>query len=284
MITPRGPHVAALTIYPLKSAAGCAVETLYLDARGAMGDRRWLLVDPHGEQITARDTPALVRIVPGLPDGPGGASLTLCVPGQPGLAVRSDVVDAPARMVRVWDDEVLARDMGESAAAWCSQAIGRPCRLVHLDDASTRPLRERFAGGMSTTDRTVAFTDGAPLLVLGLASIDALNHRLVAKGETQLMDRRRFRANVWLAGLTPHEEDTWRRVQIGERTLGVGSWCARCVLTTVDPDTAEKGHEPLRTFATYRRHDGGVVFGVNCTHDAPGELRVGMPVQVIALR
>ncbi|MFN9309823.1 MOSC N-terminal beta barrel domain-containing protein, partial [Gemmatimonas sp.] len=54
-MTTSTPRVAGLTVYPLKSAAGIAVEQMPLDDRGAVGDRRWLLVDGGGQAITARE-------------------------------------------------------------------------------------------------------------------------------------------------------------------------------------------------------------------------------------
>ena len=42
--------------------------------------------------------------------------------------------------------------------------------------------------------------------------------------------------------------------------------------------TAERGPEPLRTLATYRRRDGKVYFGQNAVHQGLGRLRVGEPV------
>jgi uncharacterized protein YcbX len=43
--------------------------------------------------------------------------------------------------------------------------------------------------------------------------------------------------------------------------------------------------EPLRTLATFRHVRGkGVMFGQNMLHDATGVLRVGTPVEVIAVR
>ena len=39
--------------------------------------------------------------------------------------------------------------------------------------------------------------------------------------------------------------------------------CARCVLTTVNQDTAEKGKEPLLTLSKYRRQGEKVLFGQN---------------------
>ena len=53
-------RVAALYVHPLKSAAGIRVDELRLDERGAVGDRRWVLVDPHGDMITARETHCLL--------------------------------------------------------------------------------------------------------------------------------------------------------------------------------------------------------------------------------
>ncbi|GAB1344919.1 MOSC domain-containing protein [Gemmatimonas sp.] len=278
------PRVAALTVYPLKSAAGIAVDSLPLDSRGASGDRRWLLVNGEGHAITARECHALLHIVPRFATADRNGALLLDAPRHSTLVAVVPDADAAVRRVTVWDDDVEALDAGDEAADWCSTVAGRACRLVRLADLATRPLKRKYAGPLTHEDRQVAFTDGAPLLVLGLPSIDALNTRLLEQGAADVLDPRRFRANVWLNGLTPHEEDSWTRVQIGNVTLGMGSLCTRCVLTTVNPDSLEQGMEPLRTFAQYRRADDGVVFGVNATHAAPGTIHVGDRVVVHARR
>lgn len=277
-------RVAALTRYPIKSTAGIDVSSLVLDERAAAGDRRWLVVNPDGTQVTARECHRLVLLhATFLTDDLSGA-LRLSAAGHPPFDVAVPDAAAPMMLVRIWDDDVVALDAGDAAAAWCSQMLGRTVRLTYLAPHSTRPLQLRYAGGVDANGRTVAFSDGAPLLLLGLPSVALLNEKLVEAGETALMDRRRFRANVWLDGLAPHAEDTWRRVRIGNVEIGIGTQCARCVLTTVDPDRAESGKEPLRTFATYRRHDGNVWFGVNATHAAPGTLNVGDEVVLLAVR
>ena len=51
--------------------------------------------------------------------------------------------------------------------------------------------------------------------------------------------------------------------------------CDRCVVTTTDQATAERGLEPLRTLATYRRWDGKVWFGQNVVHEGTGRLGRG---------
>ncbi|MBL0889457.1 MAG: MOSC domain-containing protein [Gemmatimonadaceae bacterium] len=273
-------RVAALTLYPLKSTAGIEVDTLSLDDRGAVGDRRWLLVDPAGEAITARETPRLLTLRPQFATNDRDGALALHAPDLPPCVVPVPDAAAPLRQVTIWGDAVSALDAGDDVAAWCSEAIGRAARLVRLDDGAARPLKPKYAGPLPNAGRRVAFTDGAPLMLLGLASIAHLEERLKAGGQALPMDRRRFRANVWLSHTAPHEEDQWRRITIGRVELGVGSLCLRCVLTTVDPDTQENGAEPLREFAAYRRVPDGVAFGVNATHVAAGTLQVGDAVHI----
>jgi uncharacterized protein len=54
--------------------------------------------------------------------------------------------------------------------------------------------------------------------------------------------------------------------------------CARCVVTTTDQTTGERGKEPLRTLATYRRQGDEVMFGQNVVHGKQGTLRLDDPV------
>jgi len=91
----------------------------------------------------------------------------------------------------------------------------------------------------------------------------------------------RFRPNLVVAGCEPFAEDGWSLIRIGEMTLRVVKPCSRCKITTVDPYTAEIGVEPLKTLTSYRRQGNQVFFGQNLIHDAPGELAVGMPVEVL---
>ncbi len=274
--------VAALFVYPLKSAAAIAVDTMTLDARGAEGDRRWMLVGANGTSITAREQHRLVLIQPAFAGADRNGALRLAAPHMPLFTVKVPHGAAPRR-VRIWADEVDAQDAGDEAAEWCSDVLGAHARLVYLADTAARPLQPKYAGALPWADREVALSDGAPLLLLGQASVDALNARLLAQGEHALTFAR-FRPNILLAGAPAHAEDTWSEITIGAVTIGVGTPCLRCVLTTVDPVTADAGTEPLRTLADYRRDAGGVVFGMNATHAAVGAVQVGDEVRVTALR
>jgi uncharacterized protein len=58
----------------------------------------------------------------------------------------------------------------------------------------------------------------------------------------------------------------------------------RCVFTTIDPDTAVKGKEPIATLARHRRRDGKTWFGVNLIPNSPpagAVIRLGDPVAVV---
>ena len=283
-LTDRGTRarVEGLFVHPLKSAGAIPVDVLELDERGATGDRRWLLVDNEGVGITARARHRLALIRPSFAGADRNGGLRLDAPGFSSCDVRVPT-NPSTRSVRIWLDDVPAHDAGDMVAEWCSDAIGAWCRMVYLAENARRPLQDKYAGSLPYADRQVAFSDGAPLLLLGIASIDALNVRLHEQGG-DAVNYRRFRPNVLLAETTAHEEDTWREVTIGDVTIGVGSKCPRCVMTTIDPDTAEGGVEPLRTLAQYRRDDSGVVFGMNATHAAPGSIRLGDRVTVTALR
>ena len=45
-------RISSLHIYPVKSGRGIDLETSAVEARGLVGDRRWMIVDEHGIFIT----------------------------------------------------------------------------------------------------------------------------------------------------------------------------------------------------------------------------------------
>ena len=193
-------------------------------------------------------------------------------------------VDIPTsqstRPVTVWTDTLDAHDAGDVAAAWFSAALARDCRLVRIAESSRRPLKAKYAGRLDRSTRRVAFSDGAPLLVLGQASVDALSERILEQGGEAMISAR-FRPNILLSHTAPHQEDSWRAIRIGDVTFEFGMPCSRCVMTTIDPHTGDRGVEPLKTLATYRRQDGEVMFGMNVTNVGVGTIRVGDVVEVV---
>lgn len=175
-------------------------------------------------------------------------------------------------IVQVWNDRCPAQLCGDSADAWLSDFLDRPCRLVHMADETVRQVDLKYA---ALGDRT-AFADGFPLLLISQASLDDLNSRL-----TDSVPMIRFRPNLVVSGCEPYAEDHWRKIRIGELTLRVVKPCSRCKITTVDPGSGETGSEPLKTLSGYRREGNRVFFGQNLVHEGTGELALDMPVEVL---
>lgn len=93
----------------------------------------------------------------------------------------------------------------------------------------------------------------------------------------------RFRPNLVIEGSAAFAEDGWKRIRIGTVEFRVVAPCSRCILTTLDPKTGERSadREPLMTLAKYRKQEGGVMFGQNLVPDGPGQLEVGLAVEVL---
>jgi hypothetical protein len=267
----KGIRLSALYRYPVKSFAGQSLQRVALDACGLQADRRWMLVDGAGRFLSQRELPRMALISPRLT----ARHLELQAPGMSALRLPWPDADAEHIRVRVWDDLCEARLGEPQAHAWFSEFLALPCRLVYMPEETVRRVDPRYA---LPRDRT-AFSDGFPLLLISQASLDDLNRRLA-----EPLPMLRFRPNLVVEGGAPYAEDTWRRLRIGDVTLRVVKACSRCKITTVDPLTAEVGKEPLKTLAGYRRRGNQVYFGQNLLHDGPGELALGMPVEILESR
>jgi uncharacterized protein YcbX len=236
-----------------------------------------MVVDDAGDPLTAREHPRMLLIEPRLTEG----WIALGTPGWPDVTVE---IPSGGELVpvRVWSSSLLASLADGKAGAWLTEVIGQPARLVYLDD----PTRRATNPGWSDPADRVSFADGYPLLLTSEESLGALNG-WIAEGNKAAegpVPMRRFRPNVVVSGAPAWAEDGWRRLRIGPVVFRNVKGCDRCVMTTVDPDTAAKGHEPLFALARHRRWDNKVWFGVNLIPDAPDPaavIRPGDPIEII---
>jgi MOSC domain-containing protein len=255
-------RLTALNIYPIKSTKGIALAESEVDGFGLRYDRRWMVVDGSGQFLSQRSHSRLALVVPSIQgdklrvDGPGMPTLEL--PLHPSFAVTTTVA--------VWDDVCSASWVGESAAAWFSEFLEYACSLVYMAEDTLRPADPLFAPAGSR----VSFADGFPFLLISEESLADLNRRLA-----EPLPMNRFRPNLVVAGCEPYDEDRWTRIQIGGVRFRVVKPCGRCVVTTTDQMTGERGKEPLRTLTTYRKQDVEVMFGQNVVHEEKGRVRVG---------
>jgi uncharacterized protein YcbX len=269
--TDPGPPAAILTelyVYPLKSARGIALETAELDDFGIRHDRRWMVVDAAGRMVTQREEPRLARIVPRIE----GERLVLTAPGMEPLALSIAGGEGPRIEASIWNDRVEGAVVQEAATAWIGEYLGAPRRIIYMPDRVFRRVDPRYV----PERRRVSFADGFPFLLISAEALDELNARLEVP-----LPMNRFRPSLVVRGAGAHAEDGWRRIRIGDVELDIVKPCARCVITTTDQETCERGAEPLRTLATYRRRDNKVLFGQNAVHDRPGTRCVGDAVAVL---
>lgn len=272
-------RLSGIFLYPVKSLRGYSVSSVEVDAMGPVGDRRFLVVDGEGRFLTQRSLPRMALIGTAL----APETLTLSTERTGSITVaRTPVPGAPTRRVSVWKSEgLLAHDCGDLAADWLGECLQTKCRLVQIGADFSRPI---LKPGIARKGEGVTFADAFPFLLIGEASLDNLNDRLVACGEDAL-PMNRFRPNLVVTGCPAFAEDRWRRFRIGSVVFRAGGPCARCSITTTDQDTAERGQEPLRTLATFRRDaqdSTNVNFGQNLIHESKaGVLRVGDSVELL---
>lgn len=130
----------------------------------------------------------------------------------------------------------------------------------------------RLAGrSVSVRDSPGENFDETSVLLVNQATVDAFE---MAAGMG--VDRRRFRANLYVSDLEPDQEYRWlgRRLRVGEAVLEAVRPCGRCVVITIDPDTLEVEPGLLRTLARERQE----IMGIRCAVVKPGQVRVGDPV------
>ena len=122
----------------------------------------------------------------------------------------------------------------------------------------------------------MSFADGYPVLVTTTASLDAVNDWLLEAGD-EPVPMNRFRPNIVVTGAGAWVEDDWlgHRLRIGEVTLRVAKPCGRCLVTTLDQETGNRGRQPLHMLGRHRKRPEGLLFGVNVIPDGPGIIHVG---------
>lgn len=248
-------RVARLFRYPLKSGRRIEVSEAEVRSTGLAGDREYMVVDPDGDLVTMRELHAL------------------------GLLDSADVIAAcertgQIRPVRVWKWDGLGEDQGDAVADLVSRHAGTELRVVRFPDRHRRPT---VLGGGETM-----YADGYPLLVASTRSLEEVNSWL-----DEPIPMERFRPSIVLDGLDrPFIEDDIASIAINDVVIDLVTPCGRCVMTTIDQDTAEKtGREPLRTLGQRRvlpQVGGGqeIMFAMNAVPRSIGTIRVGDEVTV----
>ncbi|MCU1453804.1 MAG: uncharacterized protein JWN46_1950 [Acidimicrobiales bacterium] len=257
--------VSGLFRYPVKSMQGMTVERLRFDVCGAVGDRRYAVIDAATDRIiSAKTEPRLLEA--SAQDAAGGVTLRL--PDGAELAADDPAVD-----------DTLSRWLGRPVTL--AEADVEPDRAL-VYDARSRSYEMTFdpaddaAEAYAIPSPSGTFLDLAAAHVLTTASIARCREQ--APGTT--WDVRRFRPNV-LVELDGDgfPEDDWvgRQVRLGGAVLAVDQRAVRCAM----PLRAQPGgiDRDLAVFHTMQElHDNHL--GVYCRVTTPGEVRLGDAVEL----
>jgi hypothetical protein len=261
------PSVRGLFVYPVKGCRGISLERAQVEERGFAHDRRWMFVNEVDLFVTQRTAPGLARVDVSIDEVAG--TLRLSTDGHDPLELPLEPRDGQRRTVRVWGDDVEVLDGGPGAARWATEVLGSTTTLVFMPDRTRRSVSPTYG----RAGDVVSFADAFPLLLTTTASLDDLNSRLA---RPLPMDR--FRPNVVVDGVPPWSEDTWRHLTVGRLGVRIVKGCDRCVVTTTDQRTGERGVEPLRALAKFREREHKVYFGMNGIPDGTGSIALGDPV------
>ena len=263
------PKLSKIFIYPIKSLGGISVSSAIAESRGLKYDRRYLLVNEDGVFLTQRKFPQMTLLKLSFAND-GFKVLNTMDNSHTIIPLESDSVETIA--VTVWDDVCNASRVSKDLDNWFSRAIGKQCSLVYMPDNEKRMVERKYIN----EEHIVSFADAYPYLLIGQSSLDDLNTRL----ETRLPINR-FRPNFVFAGGNPYEEDKWKDFRIGNVEFTAIKPCARCVITAINQETAERGSEPLKTLSEYRTINNKVMFGMNLICKSIGRVSVNNSIHLI---
>lgn len=153
-------------------------------------------------------------------------------------------------------------------------------KLVAIDDPT---LVDSLRAGTPPTNGVTlrrsdrAMTDCAPLSVFSLQTVRQLEQESGIP-----IDKRRFRANVYLnlpdKPAFAEDEFVGRSLRFGSKVVvNIVKRDGRCMMITLDPDTADKSPEVLKTVA--QKHEGKA--GLYAAVLAEGMVRKGDPVDLL---
>lgn len=259
-------------VYPVKSLGGISLQSAKVEERGLQHDRRWMLIDKNGMFLTQREHPQMALLQVNIKEDMFEVAHKTKTISKLQFPISNPQPSATSIAVNIWNDIVIAKIVSHDADQWFSEALNMDCHIVLMDNESERLTDTQY----TPQQKQVSFADAYPFLIIGQESLNELNRRL-----KEPLPMNRFRPNFVFSGGEPFVEDTWKDFMIGSLKLRAVKPCARCVVTTVNQDTAVKASEPLETLAKFRKDGNKVNFGMNAVGFGDGMLEVGD--QVVAL-
>ena len=254
--------VESLWRYPVKSMRGEEMDELFLGYAGVYGDRLFAFQSSANARgfpfFTGRDQRQMIRYRARFRD-PGKAARPVNL---------DDAVKHNANPISADASELMVDVETPDGKTF---AIDAPALIEHL----RRNTDGKHALTLLRSDK--AITDCRPLSIFSVQTAQKL-----ADETGPAVDKRRFRANVYLdlASSEGFAEDQFvgRTLRLGSKvTVAVLQRDGRCMMVTLDPDTAEKTPAILKAIA--QAHEG--MAGVYGAILVEGIIRKGDTVELL---
>lgn len=244
-------RVKQLTIYPVKACAGVNVESARLVSTGLEHDRRFMVVDFTGRNLTQRKYPTLALARPSVLENGD-----ILLEGPDVASVRFSPVSRGTKVVVTANGvKCDAVDQGDEPAAFFAN-------FLEIAGVRVVGMRDGFSRQSGDGDFQTSFADVYPFLMASDAS-----RRQVEEWAGRPVDIRRFRPNIVVDddSLSAFDEDSWDHVQMGSCKFLVPKGCTRCTVVNVDPDTgvADDDGAVLNALRNHRRFGDNIIFGQN---------------------
>jgi uncharacterized protein YcbX len=252
--------VDSLWRYPVKSMRGEEMEEIFAGYAGVYGDRLFAFVSDRSPKgfpyFTGRDQRQMIRYRARFRDPAKAAA-----PSNLQEAEETGAWPLPATATQLMVDVELPN--GET---------------LEIDNpALIESLRGSLESNISLLRADRALTDCAPLSMFSLQTVRQLEQESGVP-----IDKRQFRASVYLdlpdlAGFA-EDEFVGRSLRLGSKVVvTITKRDGRCMMITLDPNTAEKAPEVLKTVA--QKHEGKA--GLYAAVLTEGMVRKGDPVELL---
>ncbi|WEG13249.1 MOSC domain-containing protein [Pullulanibacillus sp. KACC 23026] len=228
--------------YPVKSFKGETLDSTRIEKNGVYGDRCFAFIDETKSgwhrYITARQIPAMLSYQ---------ARLSHEGFNDPFPKLQ---ITTPEGHFLTWNDDLL-----KEIQAYTKKKVS----MINL----------------KPTGSDLLAVDEASLLIVTTASLNKLEH-LWGKP----LDSRRFRANLVIAVENEElNENEWigKKLKINDVTLSIDSFCERCAMVTLDPETIDRDKSLLKTI----NDDMNLKFGLYASVTQTGHIHKDAPVYLI---
>jgi len=175
----------------------------------------------------------MVRIQPQIVEG----GIVLTAEGRADLHVPTPT--ATNTTAKHYTGESPMADAGDEVAAWLTELLGEPLRMVGIAPGYVRDV------GLFATESNLG--DAAPVLVVNEAS-----HRFLAERAVEPFGIDRWRGNIVVDHDQAFVEDTWRTLRIGDVTVTLVYPWPRCAVPQVEQATGERMREPALVLKKHR--------------------------------